>query len=241
MRTTTRKRTTARTWKELTMSDQWDDIGPSDGPGKITLRRADPRHPLDLFRGRDHEGNYLFCFSGKGEFVPHEALNRLNFANLKITLESKEEGIWDFTLRLLDKAEVDIFRALCADLMKATEKLRRGDDREGVGIIVGRLHRWWQVLKMRREKRLTQKEIAGLFGELLLLRDTFLKNLSPLEAIGAWRGPLGEEQDFLYGDWLVEVKTQLSSADSHLRLSIFANPASFLGDNNPFCIAYALI
>ena len=47
------------------MTDPWDEISPSDDAGTIHLRRADPDHPLDLFRGRDHEGNYIFSFKGK--------------------------------------------------------------------------------------------------------------------------------------------------------------------------------
>ena len=47
------------------MTDPWNEISPSDDAGTIHLRRADPDHPLDLFRGRDHEGNYIFSFKGK--------------------------------------------------------------------------------------------------------------------------------------------------------------------------------
>ena len=199
------------------MTDQWDEISPSDDAETIHVRRADPNHPLDLFRGRDHEGNYIFSF--KGKLAEHKPMKLPKLATLAITLEHHGGELWEFAICLLEKSHLDLFRALCTDLMTATEQLRRGDDRAGVEIMLARLHRWRELLKLRREKRLSDSQIIGLFGELLLLRDTFLKKLSPLEAVAAWRGPHGDEQDFLVGDWLVEVKTQLSSADSRLQIS----------------------
>ena len=199
------------------MADQWDEISPSDDPETIHLRRADADHPLDLFRGKDHQGNYIFSF--KGQFAPHEPAELPKLATLAITLEHRGAELWEFSIRLLEKSHVDIFRALCADLMTATDRLSRNDDRAGVDIMLARLRRWQELLKVRRDKRLSGSQVIGLFGELLLLRDTFLTNLPPLEAVGAWRGPHGDEQDFLFGDWLVELKTQLSSADSKLQIS----------------------
>ena len=199
------------------MTDPWDEISSSDDAGTIHLRRADPDHPLDLFRGRDHEGNYIFSF--KGKFAEQGLIELPKLATLAITLEHREDDLWEFSIYLLEKSHSDIFRALCADLMTATNQLRRSDDHAGVEIMLARLRRWRELLKVRRDKRLSDAQVIGLFGELLLLRDIFLKNLPPLEAVAAWRGPHGDEQDFLFGDWLIELKTQLSSADSKLQIS----------------------
>lgn len=199
------------------MGDQWADISPSEGPGTIRLRRADPDHPLDLFRGKDHEGHYIFSF--KGHVSNDESIKLPKLATLEITLEHGPGDLWEFAIRLLDMSQVDIFRALCSDLMIATENLSRKDDRAGVEIMLARLRRWQDLLKVRREKRLSEAQVIGLFGELLLLRDTFLEKLSPLAAVSAWRGPHSDEQDFLLGDWLIELKTQLSSSDSKLQIS----------------------
>ena len=81
----------------------------------------DPNHPLDLFRGRDHEGNYIFSFTGR--FPRLDALALPKLAILDITLTYRNDGLSEFAIRLLDRSQVDIFRALCADLLAATEGL----------------------------------------------------------------------------------------------------------------------
>jgi hypothetical protein len=50
----------------------------------------------------------------------------------------------------------------------------------------------------------------GLYGELLILRDFFLKNISPKSAFRAWIGPTRSAQDFQHSNVLLEIKTQLS-------------------------------
>ena len=200
------------------VSNPWDDISQTEKSGKIRLRRVDPEHPLDWFRAKDHEGNYLFVFQGR--FVGREGVKLPELKNLEIRLEVQEEpGRCQLSVGLRDKTQLELFGVFCRDLMRATAQLQRGDDHAGVEVILARLHRWREMFKALREKRLTDAQVVGLFGEVLLLRDLFLEQLSPLEAVGAWRGPLGEEQDFLFGEWLVEVKTQLSSADSRIQVS----------------------
>lgn len=199
------------------MPDHWDAISPSKDAAKIHLRRADPEHPLDLFRGKDHQGNYIFAF--KATMRETQPIKLPKLASLAISLQDQGDGLWDFEIRLLDKSQIDIFRALCADLMTATRQLRRSDDQAGIDIILARLRRWRELLKNRRDKRLTESQIIGLFGEILLLRDIFLRRLPACDAVAAWRGPHGDEQDFLVGDCLIELKTQLSSADSKLQIS----------------------
>lgn len=59
----------------------------------------------------------------------------------------------------------------------------------------------------------------GLIGELLFLKDVLAPRMGLPFAIGAWRGPFGDEQDFAWAGTIVEVKTQGTSADRRLRIS----------------------
>ena len=199
------------------MADHWAEIRPSGAPGTVHVRRADPDHPLDLFRGRDHQGNYIFSFTGR--FPQPDALELPRLAILDLALTHRPDGLSELTIRLLDRSQFDIFRALCADLLAATEHLPRRDDGAGIQIILTRLRRWRELLRARHDRRLSDAEVIGLFGELLLLRDTFLVHLQPGNAVAAWRGPYMEEQDFSLREWLIEVKTQVASADSTIQIS----------------------
>ena len=199
------------------MTDLWERIAPSRDPEAINLRRADAQHPLDFFRGRDHDGRYLFVL--KARTAPPRDIELPQLAHLELSLEPRDGDSWELCIKLLESSHADIFRALCANLMAATENLNSNQDGEGISIVLARLVRWRELLKGRRHRRLSETEVIGLFGELLFLRDLALRELPPMRAVAAWRGPLSEEQDFQLGDWLIEVKTQLSSADSKLAVS----------------------
>lgn len=200
------------------MSDLWEEIRPSDSSRSVNLRRADPGHPLDFFRGRDHEGRYIFTLQGDLGSYAGSRLPMLSSLDIALS-QNDSGGTWSFSITLLDHSHADIFRALCANLMEATEKLEPEQHSVAVEVIVARLRRWQQLLRTLREKLLSRAQVIGIFGELLFLRDVFLPSVSPLGAVSAWRGPHLDEQDFLLGEWMIEVKSQLSSSDSKLQIS----------------------
>jgi hypothetical protein len=68
----------------------------------------------------------------------------------------------------------------------------------------------WRALFAAADRRLSVKQLAGLFGELHVL-DRLLSR-SPT-ATAAWKGPLREPHDFVSASIDLEVKTTLSSED----------------------------
>ena len=64
----------------------------------------------------------------------------------------------------------------------------------------------------------------------LVLEDVFLDNLEPREAVNCWNGPMGDEQDFGYGNSLVEVKTTRTTSDREIRISSIAQLDPVSGD-----------
>lgn len=199
------------------MPENWDDFKRSDHPSELRVRRVNPRHPMDFFYGKDFHGNYVFTL--RGRITGELPIQPKQLAGLDIVLDSWGEGEFELRLRLIDSAQVDIFKALCANLMSATEKLQRGQHRAGLETTLRRLARWQELLRSRMEDILSRSQIIGLWGELLFLMDLFLGHLSPHEALSSWRGPFGDEQDFILGAWLVEIKTQLSSSDRNIQIS----------------------
>ncbi len=195
----------------------WEQIEKPSSPGTLKVRRADPDHPHNFFRGRNHRGHYLLQY--KGSFILDTALKIPNLAGINISFEQIGDNEAQLTLLLNDSSQSDIFRALCANLMESTIEIPADKDRLVVEVLINRLERWQNLLKQFRERVLTISEQIGLFGEILLLRDKFLTNLKPSDAISSWRGPHDDEQDFLFSDWLVEVKTQMSSSDKKLIIS----------------------
>ena len=199
------------------MADQWSDIPRPDHPGLETERRAYSRHPLDFFRGRDFHGRYVFWLESTLERTSISDLPILS--EIDATVTERSPGRCRLALTLMNSDHKDLFGALCANLMHATRGLPRGHNEHGIAVVVDQLKRWQELLRRCRDDILTRSKIIGLVGELLFLRDRVLERFQPLDAVVSWRGPYGDEQDFVFGTQVVEVKTQIASADRRVRIS----------------------
>ena len=198
------------------MTDPWTNVGdPTDG--NTTLRFADKKHPLDCFYGKGPEGRYIFLFRAKSEV--DVAKNVPGFSGFSVSFGTDPKGRTQLTLTLMNPEEREIFRYLCADLLGATRAFSPAKEKEVFDTIIARLRRWRKMLSGGRSELLSTSEQLGLYGELLVLRDIFFRNAEYLTALAAWQGPSGAEQDFAMGNWLVEVKSQLTSADRILNIS----------------------
>lgn len=69
------------------------------------------------------------------------------------------------------------------------------------------LNRWRELIERERPNILSTEELAGLFGELWLLKQLARESAS---AVDSWTGPLGARFDFQRALTAVEVKTSLS-------------------------------
>lgn len=99
-----------------------------------------------------------------------------------------------------------LFSSFVADILL---RFRRHPERDPPAI-VRTCFAAWRALFAGADRRLSAKQLAGLFGELYVL--SRLLDRSP-RAIGLWRGPLRDPHDFVSPGLDVEVKTTLSSED----------------------------
>lgn len=198
------------------MLDPWKDIPASSDPGIDNVRRVETTYPLDFRRGRDFLGRYILVLEGRKQAGELPPLPRLGGIDVDAVFDTS--GMCKLVLTLLDRADYELFKVLCHDLLTSTSGLARGDNSRGLVVVLGRLGRWQELLRRRYDQLLSVHQIIGLTGELLFLRDHLLPVLGKV-AIDSWRGPFGDEQDFVIGDWIVEAKTQLSTADQRLHIS----------------------
>jgi hypothetical protein len=85
-------------------------------------------------------------------------------------------------------------------------------------LLVSRLLRWQKFLSKGTGKLLDEREVRGLIGELLFLRD-YLVTTVGTAAVECWQGPLGLPQDFVFDGRLIEVKTFAAGADPSVRIT----------------------
>ncbi len=181
------------------------------------LRRVGPEHELDFYRGRRFGGRYFLRLVVDTEPPPGLSLPKLS--NITIVLRSATSGRWELTITLASPDYVELFRALCADLISSTRSLTRTDQPQALLAVVARIVRWQGLLKNMRARALSPSQQLGLYGELAVLRDIFLAHTDAFAAVSAWRGPSGGEQDFQFTGWLFEVKSQLATSDTLIRVS----------------------
>lgn len=199
------------------MLDDWASIPSAGDRSSFNVLRADSSHPLDFRVGRDHRGRFVFQLDAAG--FASGAGAGASPAGMDVLLDPVGENRSRLTLLLHDSDDFDIFRILCADLLEITRGHAPEDASQAMHMLLGRLHQWQEILARRRQSVLTRSEIMGLVGEILFLRDLLLPRLDAAAAVGAWRGPYGDEQDFALADTIFEVKTQGTTADRRIEIS----------------------
>ena len=197
----------------------WTDIPLPDPQAAYSYILADIDHPYEFFWARDRKGAYAFRFKGKFPLEGTEGAPEMSGISTSGELLG---GSTYFNLVLQSNENAEIFLTLCRSLMSATSIISADHDAAALEMVLTRLRRWQEILKSGGNKTLSLEKQIGLFGELLVLKDLFIANLEPFEAVSCWNGPLGDEQDFGYSDSLVEVKTARSTRDREFTVSSLA-------------------
>lgn len=86
-----------------------------------------------------------------------------------------------------------VFAGLCRDIIVFT-RTNVADD-TAAAVILSRVDRWRRLLQGEL-RGLSESELRGLIGELVVLETELLPALPAIDAVTAWNGPFGAAQDF---------------------------------------------
>lgn len=111
----------------------------------------------------------------------------------------------------------DVFMSLAEDICKVVSV--ETDAQSALQKMHRRLYRWQEFLKRHREEGLSPEQRVGLFGELEILQEVFLKTLEPVHAIQGWRGCKKAHQDFQYQGFALEVKATRAVTPDRIHIS----------------------
>lgn len=169
-------------------------------------RRVDATHPLDLYADYeqpDQPGLVLFCNARPPDAPSLKAIG--------IERRRRHDGSWSLRISLEEPRLLPVFAELCRDIIEFTrsgvEPVRAG------GLVLSRIERWRNLMQTE-SAGLNPSELRGLIGELLVLETQMLPTLGPDDAVLAWTGPLGTDQDFrLPTGSKIEVKALDRDAD----------------------------
>jgi hypothetical protein len=148
--------------------------------------------------GRDYENRKTMLFSS--EIEPSFDIKSSSFTIKKILVGKK----WQTSVILLNSAEEDAFRLFLWDLFE--NSLNTFSESE----LIKRFHKRlviWVKLFENKSGYLSLDSIQGLLGELIVLKEILQKKSGIRDAILGWRGPLGEDQDYIMSNEWIEVKS----------------------------------
>lgn len=116
-----------------------------------------------------------------------------------IVIDQRE---WAILFRLIHRDNEEVFMRLCWDIIESS----RDVEDEPISFVVNRYLKWQKLLTQTRPEIMTVSRQKGLFGELIYLSE-MIEKFGAEKAIMSWSGPEGSDQDFVYDNTWVEVKS----------------------------------
>jgi hypothetical protein len=173
----------------------------------VVHRRVDESHPLELYAEFDPPDRY-----GLVLFTRREPPEPWSLRSLHIDRGRRPDGSWWLRLSITGTAFQPVFAGLCHDIITTT---RTGvADDVAPSVILSRVNRWRKLLEGEL-RGMSNAELRGLIGELVVLELDVLPAYRAIDAIMAWNGPFGAPQDFtLPTGQRIEVKAVRSDATS---------------------------
>jgi hypothetical protein len=195
------------------MNNPWEKICRPDQD--VNVIRVSENHPLSMYWGRDFNGRYLFVYETK---ICVEIIAKKLPKLEGITLVSPSyKDKFRLILVLNDKSDSEMFYSLCMDLIRGTSNLPNGII--PYHVIIRRLIRWQSFLKRKRSELLSNEQIKGLIGEILLMEEKVSVRFGWEQTIMFWKGPEGAPQDFSIHDSVIEVKCQSGGSKPTVKIS----------------------
>jgi hypothetical protein len=116
-----------------------------------------------------------------------------------------------------DRAYDDVFLVFAEDVVRGV--LAAASAEAAADLFVGRVALWERFFRAGARSLLPTDAQAGLYAELLVLRDVLIPIVGGSAAVQAWRGPLRAPQDFVIGDVALEVKSSRAKAAERMTIA----------------------
>ena len=111
----------------------------------------------------------------------------------------------------------EIFAIFCADILEHWVPHTAATD--ALNSLTARLARWRKFFQRGPQAGLSREDYLGLYGELSLIEEGLATGLAPAPLVAAWQGPIGTNQDFLFGPAAVETKTTTGNEIDKVRIT----------------------
>lgn len=116
--------------------------------------------------------------------------------------------IW-FGVSRKPTASLEMFALMAVDLL-ASVSAAKSQEQRAYYQFLSRIKSWQQFMERPRDKRLSEEEELGLFGELFMVNRFLDCGVPPSVVMECWKGPVNGLRDFMGETHDVEVKATIS-------------------------------
>lgn len=192
----------------------WVKIAEDPLVSGTVMRRVLPELPHDVFIGETRPSrNRVLELSVLG-LASNMPKKWRQSKGLEIVVDASESKTM-VRLQSLTKLGDPLFIDLAADVVGT---LAAFPGAEAATRVIERVMAW-QEFFARRSEPFSEERAAGLFGELTVMKASFIPMLGSAAAVYGWTGPDPAIQDYQFGDAAVEVKTYRGSGAGQMKIS----------------------
>lgn len=172
---------------------------------KLSVRRIFETSNFDIYIAKDCDGAYRCLISlSKNPLMLLRSLN-LNINSMKIDLTKGDSGLFLLNIKLLNEEMLDIFDYILFILL--SECVSDNSEDSFVTKLLNNLKNWQRFMQSRRGI-LSEEKIQGLIAELQFMHDLIECNKEfSSYVVESWRGPERLQQDFIFENEVVEIKS----------------------------------
>lgn len=169
--------------------------------------RLDKDHILDLRIGLDEKMRK--CIELRSEKFKARKVTGTNVIDVD---QLKFAGYYCIRFSLVEDDMCGLFYKFCDDLLEETRTLKATS--EGYTAVTERYYQWRKMFLSGKKRFLSEPEIMGLIGEILVMRGYIADKIGLSSALKSWSGQELTHKDFSYEDTWVESKAISRSANT---------------------------
>ncbi|MGW5364478.1 PD-(D/E)XK motif protein [Actinopolymorpha pittospori] len=200
---------------------EWQELErPQTTPGRSVLR-LHPDSPLDIFLSVSHPSRQrLLILRADARSADHivRSVGRLpQAAGMEMNLSAVSRLEYELQVILTANELREVFNPLVTDVADTARVAPTAAN--ALTAAVDRFRRWQELLRAVGKDGLGAEARQGLYGELLVLGEHILPSLPQTEAVEAWTGPTGSNQDFQLPGVAVESKASVAKRPRNIRIA----------------------
>lgn len=200
----------------MSKATPWDEIGNPNIDYNVRLVAGAGAIPI--FWGKDVSGDCLFIIELEGSHSAQFRRDGTSVHGIGVDLRDGGDSQHQRLVLTLEKhVDRDLFFGLCETLASSLGPITDSD--VALAVALTHIKRWKAFLAGRKGRGLSPEEVRGLFAELQFLRSLYHERLSTTEAVHAWCGADRAQQDYIFGDTAVEIKSLSGRERNAVRIS----------------------